>query len=156
MSIKIHDIDDGKQQTRNSFGLHRRYAYVSVTGDSSDEEPAMIIDRPRSDAKTAAVIPLPCAYKYVPENIDEEVDLYIAVANIAVTLGLISSLRLPAMYDAEEKTIMAKIGLYIADGIDELIKMPPVKRQEQLVGVGELFEGSNKIGDFNIPASMVN
>lgn len=156
MALQLFDISDGKQQSKNSFGLHRRFAYVSVTGNSADEEPAMIIDRPRADKKTAAVIPLSCAYKYSPEDDGEIVDTYIAVANIAVTLGLINSLRMPVMYDNEEKRIMSRLAMYVADGIDELIKMPPVQRQKKIVGQGEVFEGSNKVGEFDIPASMVN
>lgn len=152
--MQLFDIDDGKQQTRNAFGLHRRYAYVRAPG--GDEEPAMIIDRPKSSKRTAAVIPLSCAYKYTPESEAEQTELYIAVANIAVALGLISSLRMPVMYDAEEKRIMSRLGMYVADGLDELIKMPPVKRTQETVGQGQIFEGSDKIGEFDIPKNMVS
>lgn len=115
--------------------LRRAYTYF---GD--DNEPTMVINN--DDRRRSALIPLDCAFKYdEPQRYMGEMGLIAAVGPIA------RALQLP-----EDPRHLAKLANFIADGLDDLIKMKPFsmteKGQKPIVGEYDAYlNGQRFSGD---------
>ena len=101
-------------------GLKRKCIYF---GD--DHEPAMMIYRPAILGRSA-IVPLESAYRYdEPETFQEKEDVLISCQHIAVALDL-----------PQDAATCAHIAMFVADGLDDLLKMKPFGNRDQRV-VGE-------------------
>ena len=105
-------------------GLIRKNIYY---GD--DHETAMMIYRPAILGRSA-IVPLESAYRYdEPETMTEKVDILASCRSIAVALDL-----------PQDAATCAHIAMFVADGLDGLLKMKPFGGREKKV-MGE-FAGS--------------
>ena len=150
----------------NKGNFERRYTY---SGDGN--EPTMIINN--HAAKASALIPLPAAYKYnEPEARDQkgleeawqmlrkvdqnqmlssnpdavimglmrmaDTDLQFGIAlgifRMAISLGV-----------SLDNTSLHKLREFVADGLDDLVKMKPFEKQKQAVGEFEAMVDGVKI-----------
>ncbi len=111
--------------------LERRYTY---TGEKN--EPTMVINN--HVRKRSAMIPLECAFKYnEPQNVLEVAEAAKGVMDMADHLGL----------DLNKHTL-GKLREFIADGLDDLVKMPPfVKEQKAVAEFEATVDGQKFTGE---------
>lgn len=109
--------------------LKRRFEYLEIEGK---HEPCMMLYRPL--VRASAWIPLPCAYKYDEPKGRKQV--YAVLENCK---GIARTLQLP-----EDDTTLGHIATVIADGLDELIKMPPYRAKKDVIGEATLTVNGEK------------
>ncbi len=101
-------------------GLKRKYIYFG-----ENNEPAMMIYRPAVLGRSA-IVPLESAYRYdEPTGFEEKRDVLVSCQHIASALDL-----------NQDAATCAHIAMFVADGLDELLKMKPFGSREKKV-IGE-------------------
>jgi len=116
----------------NMIGKLKR-EYIYCADDDGKEKPAMFIYRPAILGR-AAIIPLASAWKYnEPTTKREKRDV------MQSCLGVATALDMPTDTGA-----LAKLAMFIQDGLDELVAMPPKQRKKTVVGEGTVMIGGRK------------
>lgn len=110
--------------------LQRWYQYVSIDPDA-DPEPSMCLAKQRQvdGGRCAAVIPLTCAHKYYPQTPQEIVEAHASASAIAMAL------QLPI-----DSSALARLVLFIQDGLDHLLAMPPWSEARQVIGEARITD----------------
>ena len=99
-------------------GLKRKYIYFG-----EENEPTMMVYRPVIMGRSA-LITLPAAYKYSdPQGMEEKTAVLNHCIGIARTLGL-----------PEDMPTAAQLAMFIADGLDDLVRMKPFDRKKVVEG----------------------
>ncbi len=114
-------------------GIKRKCIYF---GDKN--EPAMMVYLPAVLGRSS-IIPLESAYRYdEPRTFEEKRDILVSCQNIARALDL-----------PQDAATCAHIAMFVADGLDDLLKMKPFGSRDKKV-VGEFtasVDGENHCGE---------
>jgi hypothetical protein len=103
-------------------GLKRKCIYFG-----EDHEPAMMIYRPAVLGRSS-IIPLETAYRYdEPETLEDKADVLLSCRKIAEALDL-----------PQDNATCAHISMFVADGLEELLRMKPYGSREKKA-VGEFW-----------------
>lgn len=115
--------------------LRRECHHVKIAnGDSNEYEPTLVLFLEGRMGRSA-MIPLSSMYKYdEPETREEQQQVMDSCRNLAVHLGIDTS-----------TPSLAQLAMFIADGLDDLLKLPPFEEKQVAVGEVELSAGGQKI-----------
>lgn len=115
--------------------LRRECHHIKIAGGESGEyEPTLVLYLEGRLGK-CSMIPLSCLYKYdEPETRAEQAQVMEECRRHALHLGIDTS-----------TPSLAQLAMFIADGLDDLLKLPPFEEKQVAVGEVELLAGGQKI-----------
>lgn len=128
--------------------LRREYHHIKQfrAGELDPEyEPTMVLFL-EGRLGRSAMIPLESAWKYnEPEGTEAKEAALMQCVGIARHLGIDTNPR-----------SLAQLAMFIQDGLDDLINMPPYKEESRIIGEAELFAGGQKVSqDVSISESEI-
>lgn len=128
--------------------LRREYHHIKQfrAGELQPEYEPTIVLFLEGRLGRSAMIPLEAAWKYnEPDGTEAKEAALMQCIGIAQHLGIDTNPR-----------SLAQLAMFIQDGLDDLINMPPYKEETRIVGEAELFAGGQKVSqDVSISESEI-